>query len=53
MKYTFRPQISRNSYHIAVLKAQLPQNLPRLVPLLHDEVVGAFHDPIPLNEGKR
>jgi len=52
MMYTFGPQISQNLYHIAVLKAQLPHNLPRLVPLLHDDVVTAFHDLIPLNEGK-
>ena len=50
--YTFGHQISQDLYHIAVLKAQLPRNLPRLVPLPQDEVVAAFHDPIPLNEGK-
>jgi len=48
VQYTFGEHISKNPYHIPIIRAQLTRALPQLVPEVHEEVIDAFNDFIPL-----
>jgi len=50
--YTLGEQISKNPYHIPILRRQLTGALPQLVPDLHEEVVDAINEFIPLTGGE-
>jgi hypothetical protein len=41
-----------NPYHVPIIRLQLTQALPLLVPEVYDEVVMACNEFIPVNEGK-
>jgi len=41
-----------NPYHIPIIQGQLTKALPQLVPEIHEEIVDAFNDIIPLTSGK-
>ena len=51
--YTIGPNISKNLYHVPIVRGQLTQALPLLVPEVYDEVVMAFNEYIPITEGNR
>ncbi|KIM38977.1 hypothetical protein M413DRAFT_447338 [Hebeloma cylindrosporum] len=48
LEYTLGKHISLNTYHVPLIRAQLTRALPQLVPLVHEEVVDAFNEFIPL-----
>ncbi|KAF9533018.1 cytochrome P450 [Crepidotus variabilis] len=48
--HTVGPHMFDNDYHIAIVRSQLTRSLPRLVPEVHDELIEAFKDYIPLTE---
>jgi hypothetical protein len=51
--YTIGTNSRENPYHIPIVRLQLTQALPLLVPEVYDEVVMTFNDFIPITEGKR
>ena len=51
--YTLGANIRENPYHIAIVRSQLTQALPLLVPEVYDEIVMACNEFIPITEGKR
>ena len=51
--YTLGPNVGKNPYHVPIVRSQLTQALPLLVPDVYDEVVMACNEFIPITEGKR
>ena len=51
--YTFGPNVSENQYHVPIVRLQLTQALPLLVPEVYDEVVMSCNEYIPITEGNR
>jgi hypothetical protein len=50
--YTLGPNITENPYHVSIVRSQLTQALPLLVPEVYDEVVMACNEFIPITQGK-
>jgi len=48
--YTLGPNLNKNPYHVPIVRLQLTQALPLLVPEVHDEVVMACNEFIPITE---
>jgi len=48
--YTLGVNIRENTYHVPIVRLQLTQALPVLVPEVYDEVVMAFNEFIPITE---
>ena len=44
--------MSKNPYTVPIFRAQLTRALPQLVPDVHEEIVDAFNEFIPLTDGK-
>ena len=49
--YTLGQNVTDNPYHLPIIRSQLTQALPLLVPEVHDEVVTACNEFIPITEG--
>lgn len=47
------PNITKDPYHVPIVRLQLNQALPLLVPEVYDEVVMACNEYIPITEGDR
>ena len=50
--FTLGEHMRTNPYHIPILRSQLTRALPQLVPEIHEEIVDAFNEFIPLTSGK-
>jgi hypothetical protein len=50
MRYTFGPEIEFNHRHADVIKTHLTRNVGALFPEVHDELVAAFEDIIPVKD---
>lgn len=50
--YTLGRNLRENPYHVPILRSQLTKALPLLVPEVHDEIVAACNEFIPITEGK-
>ncbi|KAF8816993.1 cytochrome P450 [Phlegmacium glaucopus] len=48
--YTLGPNIPENEYHVPIVRSQLTQALPLLVPEVHDEIAAACNEFIPITE---
>jgi hypothetical protein len=53
LNYTIGPNVTKNPYHLPIIRSQLTQELPLLVPEVYDEVVMACNEFIPITKGKR
>jgi hypothetical protein len=51
LDYTMGPNIAKDLYHIPIVRGQLTQSLPLLVPEVYDEVIMACNELIPIKEG--
>ena len=51
LDYTIGPNVRINPYHIPIIRLQLTQALPLLVPEVYDEVVMACNEFIPITKG--
>ena len=51
MDYTLGSNIAKNQYHVPIVRSQLTQALPLLVPDVYDEVVAACSEFIPITKG--
>jgi hypothetical protein len=51
--YTLGTNVRENQYHIPIIRSQLTQSLPLLVPEVYDEVVTACNEFIPITNGMR
>ncbi|KIM38724.1 hypothetical protein M413DRAFT_447671 [Hebeloma cylindrosporum] len=47
-EYTLGAQFTKNPYHAPIIRAKLTRALPQLMPEIHEEVVDAFNEFIPL-----
>ena len=52
IKYTLGAEFTKNPYHIPLIQGKITRALPQLVPEIHDEVVDAFNELLPLTDGK-
>ncbi|KAF8959646.1 cytochrome P450 [Flammula alnicola] len=50
VEYTLGENISKNPYHIPIIRAQLTRALPKLVPEVHEEIEDAFKEFIPATD---
>ncbi|KAF8574243.1 cytochrome P450 [Ramaria rubella] len=48
VRHLLGPTIGTNPYHLEIIRTQMARNLGNLFPDLHDEVVNAFEDNIPV-----
>jgi hypothetical protein len=48
--YTLGPEIAANNYHVSVVRSQLTRNIATVFPDMHDELVAAFADVLPVND---
>ena len=51
--YTIGANVGKNPYHVPLVRSQLTQALPLLVPEVYDEVVIACNEFIPITKGNR
>jgi hypothetical protein len=51
MDYTLGRNMADDPYHLPILRSQMTQALPLLVPEVYDEVVTACNEFIPITEG--
>ena len=51
--YTIGANVGKNPYHVPIVRSQLTQALPLLVPEVYDEVVTSCNEFIPVTKGNR
>ena len=49
--YTLGHDVAQNPYHLSVIRTRLVRNAGRMFDDVHDEVVAAFSDQVPLAKG--
>jgi hypothetical protein len=52
VEYTLGDRVSKNPYHIPIIRAQLTRALPQLVPEVQDELQEAFKEYLPPTDGE-
>ncbi|KAF8959647.1 cytochrome P450 [Flammula alnicola] len=50
VEYTLGENVSKNTYHIPIIRAQLTRALPKFVPEVHEEIEDAFKQFIPATD---
>ncbi|KAJ3488343.1 hypothetical protein NLI96_g2934 [Meripilus lineatus] len=49
-RYTFGGEINRDPYHVDIIRSQLTRRIANFFPAIHNEIIAAFGDMIPLQD---